>query len=134
MIRRELILFLIVGSASVLLDFLIYSSIVHSAAVSTGVAKGSSFLIGTVFTYFANRFLTFGHIEQQEGSSWRYGILYVLTLSANVIVNSVALMLLRDVRQAVSLAFLSATGISASLNFIGMKWFVFRPSDFSEMQ
>ena len=134
MIRRELTLFLIVGSASVLLDFLIYSSIVRSAPVSIGVAKGSSFLVGTVFTYFANRFLTFGHIDHQEGSLWRYGILYVLTLSANVIVNALALTILRDVRPAVPLAFLTATGISASLNFIGMKWFVFRTSTFPEIQ
>lgn len=134
MIRRELFRFLIVGSVSVLLDFLIYSSIVRSGEVSVGIAKGSSFCVGTAFTYFANRFFTFGHIAHQEGSPWRYGLLYVLTLSTNVIVNTISLMLLRGPCSAVPLAFLTATGISASLNFIGMKWFVFRASIFPEIQ
>jgi putative flippase GtrA len=128
MIRRELSFFLIVGAASVLLDFIIYSSLVRLGAITVSVAKGSSFLVGTVFTYFANRFLTFGHMDHQDGSPWRYGLLYMLTLSANVIVNAAALMLFRDARPAVPLAFLAATGVSASLNFIGMKWFVFRSS------
>ncbi|WP_218043197.1 GtrA family protein [Steroidobacter gossypii] len=125
---------MIVGASSVLLDFLIYSSIVRSATVSVDVAKASSFLMGTVFTYFANRILTFGHIDCQQGSSWRYGMLYLLTLCTNVIVNAAALFLLRDVRPAVPLAFLTATAISASLNFIGMKWFVFKASTSSETQ
>lgn len=134
MVRRELTLFLIVGSVSILLDFLIYSSIAHSTAIHVGVAKGTSFLVGTVFTYFANRFLTFGHTKHQEGSTWRYGILYLLTLNVNVTVNAVALRLFSDPQLSTPLAFLSATGISSALNFLGMKWFVFRASAFQEIQ
>jgi putative flippase GtrA len=126
MIRRELTLFLLVGCVSVLLDYFVYRTILHTEAVTVSVAKAVSFLGGTVFTYFSNRLLTFGHVDHRRGSYWRYGLLYSLTLGANVALNAIVLNLLRDVRAAVPLAFLTATGFSASLNFIGMKWFVFR--------
>jgi putative flippase GtrA len=134
MITRELAIFLIVGSMSILVDFVVYNSILRSTEVGVNVAKASSFLVGTVLTYFAHRLLTFGHINHQQGSSWRFGLLYGLTLSTNVIVNTVALTLLRDARMAAPLAFLTATGISASLNFLGMKWFVFRTRILPEFQ
>lgn len=126
MIKRELLLFLIVGSLTVLIDFLSYRGLVWTGAVGIDVAKGSSFLLGTVFAYFANRFWTFGHTAHRPGSPWRFGLLYAATLGANVLVNAVVLKALVDMRAAVHLAFLVATGISASLNFVGMKHFVFR--------
>lgn len=132
MIKRELPLFLIVGSLSVLIDFATYRALIWTAVVGVDIAKGSSFLVGTVFAYFANRFWTFGHTSYQAGSPWRFGFLYLITLGANVLVNAVVLKLLADVRAAVQLAFLAATVISASLNFLGMKGFVFKASRVTE--
>jgi putative flippase GtrA len=132
MIKRELVLFLIVGSLNVLIDFVTYRGLVWNAAVSVDIAKGSSFAVSTVIAYFANRFWTFGHTAHESGSCWRFGLLYLISLGTNVIVNAIVLKLLADARAAVELAFLAATGISASLNFFGMKWFVFRDSVFAE--
>ena len=134
MIKRELTLFLIVGSLTVLIDFLAYRGLVWTGLVGVEVAKGSSFLLGTVFAYFANRFWTFGHAAHQPGSPWRFGVLYAATLAANVIVNAAVLRLLVDSSVAVQLAFLIATGVSATLNFVGMKLFVFRASAVPEAQ
>jgi putative flippase GtrA len=134
MLRREFAIFLVVGSTSVLVDFFIYAGIVRGTDASVGIAKGSSFIIGTAFTYFANRFWTFGHSDHQSGSAWRYALLYTITLSTNIIVNSSSLWILRDTHLAVPLAFLTATGVSASLNFLGMKLFVFKPSAAPEAQ
>lgn len=132
--RRELTLFLIVGSTSSSIDFLIYSAILHSSTIGISFAKGLSFLVGTVFTYLASRFWTFGHTDHEPGSPWRFGILYILTLIANVAINEISLKYLSDVRFSVPFAFLITTGISASLNFFGMKWFVFKASTVSEAQ
>lgn len=132
MIKRELLLFLIVGSLTVLIDFLTYRGLVWSAMVSVDIAKGSGFLVGTLFAYFANRFWTFGHSAHHPGSPWRFGFLYLITLGANVIVNALVLQLLLDARAAVPLAFLFATATSASMNFFGMKRFVFRDRDCAE--
>jgi len=78
------------------------------------------------YTYYANRFWTFGHKPHAPGSAWRFAILYAATLGTNVFVNAQALALLSGTVTAVQVAFFLATGVSASLNFLGMKLFVFK--------
>jgi putative flippase GtrA len=102
--------------------------------MSVDMAKGIGFLLGALFAYFANRFWTFGHRPHMLSSAWRFAVLYASTLWANVLINAVALKLFDDAVAAIQLAFLLATGVSACLNFLGMKLFVFRPSQASEFQ
>ena len=97
-------------------------------------AKATGFLVGTLFAYFANRFWTFGHKSHITGSAWRFSALYVSTLGANVLINALALKLLADVVASIQLAFLLATGVSACLNFLGMKLFVFKQIPAPELQ
>jgi putative flippase GtrA len=126
MIRRELLVFLVVGSLTVLVDFLTYRGLLWSGWSWTAGAKAAGFLAGTVFAYFANRAWTFGHRTHRPGTAWRFALLYAVTLGANVAVNATALGLLWGTAFAVQLAFLAATAVSTCLNFAGMKLFVFR--------
>jgi putative flippase GtrA len=126
MIKREFGIFLIVGSLTVLVDFGAYRSLVWLGVTGVDMAKAIGFLAGTLFAYITNRFWTFGHKSHAPGSLWRFAVLYGTTLGANVLVNSLALKLFADAIAAVQLAFLLATGISATLNFLGMKIFVFK--------
>jgi len=134
MIKRELAIFLVVGALTVLVDFVSYRGLIGFEVMAVDMAKATGFLIGTLFAYFANRFWTFGHKPHVPGSAWRFAVLYASTLGANVLINSLALKLFTDEIAAIPLAFLVATGVSASLNFLGMKFFVFRPSPASELQ
>ena len=88
MIKRELAIFLIVGTLTVMIDFLTYRGLVWTQLLGVDSAKGLGFLTGTVFAYFANRFWTFGHKTHAVGSAWRFIILYSLTLATNVLVNA----------------------------------------------
>lgn len=126
MIRRELLVFLVVGSLTVLLDFLSYRGLLWTGWTGVGTAKATGFIIGTVFAYFANRAFTFGHRTHAPGSAWRFALLYAVSLGANVGVNALVLTLLSGMTMAVQGAFLVATGVSTVLNFLGMKLFVFR--------
>lgn len=126
MIKREIVIFLLVGTLTVLIDYLTYRGLVLMGLMGIDLAKAISFLTGTLFAYFANRFWTFGHQTHASGSSWRFVVLYSTTLGTNVLVNALALTLLGDATMAVQGAFLLATGVSASLNFLGMKFFVFK--------
>jgi putative flippase GtrA len=126
MIRRELQVFLMVGVLTVLTDFIVYRSVVWTG-VDIHVAKAVGFMSGTVFAYFANLLWTFRHTRPAQGSIWRFLLLYSLTLVTNVHVNALVLAVLGgQVVGAMQLAFLAATGTSASLNFLGMKFFVFK--------
>jgi putative flippase GtrA len=161
MIRRELGIFLIVGTLTVVIDFLTYRGLIWAQLLGVDSAKGMGFLIGTVFAYFANRFWTFGHKAHAIGSVWRFIAVYSLTLAANVLVNSFLINWLpaylptlldqliaasKDIsvydnhfiqmdiifskilskEGGIQTAFLVATLTSATLNFIGMKLFVFK--------
>jgi putative flippase GtrA len=128
MIRRELAVFLVVGVTTVLIDYGTYRGLAWGG-VAVDVAKATSFLIGTVFAYVANKAWTFGHTRHAPGSLWRFALLYALTLGANVLINATALRALADSLFAVQAAFLLATGTSAILNFLGMKFFVFQNAD-----
>ncbi len=132
MIKRELAIFLVVGILTVIVDFVTYRGLVWLGVMEVDMAKGAGFLTGTVFAYFANRHWTFGSKSSVASSAWRFVILYACTLGANVLVNAFALKVFTGFSVAVQLAFLMATGVSACLNFIGMKLFVFRPVTTSE--
>jgi putative flippase GtrA len=134
MIKRELTIFLAVGFTAVFVDFVSYRSLVWFDVMAVDMAKAAGFLIGTLFAYFANRFWTFGHKLHVPGSAWRFAALYASTLGANVLSNSLALKLFAHEAAAISIAFLLATGVSAALNFLGMKFFVFRLSLGGELQ
>jgi putative flippase GtrA len=157
MIKRELAIFLVVGTLTVMIDFLTYRGLVWAQLLDVNVAKGVGFFTGTVFAYFANRFWTFGHKIHVVGSIWRFIFLYTLTLSVNVLVNALLMTylpiqlpnlldMLKEATQLVminqslyeqvgvilnkemtiKIAFLVATITSAALNFVGMKFFVFK--------
>jgi len=132
MIKRELAVFLVVGTLTVLIDFLTYQALVKLCLINVDIAKGCSFLVGTAFAYFANRIWTFGHNQHVPGSVWRFVLLYTVTLGANVGINTLALQVLNQTAFAIQLAFILATGVSAFLNFLGMKCFVFKTRPVSD--
>ena len=126
MIKAQLAVFLIVGLLTVLLDFLTYLAIVKLQYLDISLAKVTGFLTGTVFAYLANRFWTFRHNMPSHASLWRFIMLYAVTLAANVFVNNVFIELFGSLTNVFLLAFILATGFSAALNFLGMKFFVFK--------
>lgn len=128
MLKRQLSIFMIVGLLATLVDFMVYRSLVTSSMLEVNLAKGLSFLTGTLFSYLANRFWTFGHQSYNHSSLWRFLLLYALTLGANVFINACMLKWFTGLSSALLLAFLVATGISATCNFVGMKLFVFKPT------
>ncbi len=128
--RAELIRFLVVGFTTVAIDYLCYR-LLAAIGWDYSVSKAVSFVAGTVFAYFANRLWTFHDPRSRHapGSVWRFALLYSSTLLINVAVNAALLVLLRPITHGLQAAFIVATGVSAALNFVGMKYFVFaRPS------
>lgn len=134
MIKREVAIFLIVGASAVLIDLIVYRGLIGYQVLQVDMAKATGFLVGTLFAYLANRFFTFGHKAHGPGSAWRFSTLYASTLCANILMNAFAISLLADVDGAILFAFMLATGISACINFLGMKFFVFRQSQALERQ
>ena len=126
MIKKELTVFVVIGVITVLIDFIVYIVLVEFRLSDVNVAKGVGFVSGTIFSYFMHRIWTFGHKTHKPGTVWRYVLLYMSTLGVNVSINSFILIFLLEFQFIILLAFLIATGASTIVNFIGMKWFVFK--------
>jgi putative flippase GtrA len=131
-IKRELGIFLIVGLLTVGIDFLIYRGFIYLEPFGLddiNIAKGFSFISGTIFSYFANRFWTFNQQNTGSGSVFRFVVVYILSLIANITINYLCIEWFSSSALALEytllIAFILATSASASFNFIGMKFFVF---------
>ena len=116
--------FIFVGITSVFLDFLFYKILIK-LNILIFFSKGISFLIGALFSYFANKRFTF---KSKGGKKvfLKFILVYVAALFLNVFVNTKTLHLLNVYNYiTLCIAFVFATLSSAFFNFIGLKKFVF---------
>lgn len=111
--------FLVVGSCTVILDGLVYGGL-GCIGVKSAYAKSIGFIIGTLFAFFANQKWTF-RTRYHHTQPWMFALLYGISLWINVWVNSWALASLPWIA-----SFVLATACSATCNFWGMKWIVFK--------
>ena len=132
MIKKELSIFLLVGLSTVIVDYVFYQILSVLLLTTIDVAKALAFIFGTFFAYFANRFWTFRRKQTANYGILKFALLYSATLSANVSINSQLLDFFENTNHAVQISFLFATMMSATLNFLGMKFFVFKLITISE--
>lgn len=136
-IKKELCRFIIAGCCAVGIDCLFYYILSHY--INLSIAKGISFLLGTIAAYLINKYYTFEQTKKSKTEIAKFFALYIFTLFANIGVNKISLILLPiifkyipflDNFEMVKLfAFLCATGTSTILNFIGQKFWVFKEAN-----
>ena len=123
--ENEIFRFLIVGGTTVLVDLIFYTLFIF-LSFDTFFAKGCSFLIGTFYAYFTNQKFTFRVILNTIDKKLSvFILLYMSTLVINVYINEMVLDLTGREDMSFFVAFFCATVVSASINFIGMKYLVF---------
>lgn len=119
--KREVFRFIFAGGTAVLTDFTSYHALMMFG-IGMDVAKGSSFLLGSIVGFIINKLWTFESAHFSKGEIIRYCILYLCTAYINALVNRGVLGILN----VKIVGFLCATGVSTVLNFIGQKYFVFK--------
>jgi putative flippase GtrA len=125
LLEREVMRFLIVGSTTVLVDLICYFVLVN-LDYDTHLSKGISFSAGTVFAYFANSSYTFQGSKRSSLNFFIFCLLYLSTLVVNIVTNEIVLESMSRTNISFVFAFILATTLSAILNFIGMKYYVFQ--------
>jgi len=124
----ELARFAPVGVISVIIDFITYLALL-AVGVSVPVSKAVGFITGSIWSFFGNKHFTFRKNTKGALSLVGFGAIYLLTLFVNIAVNDWLLLHLpRFIPFTVIVAFVFATGVSALLNFLGMKFFIFKGS------
>ncbi len=118
--------FLLVGSTTVLIDFVIYLFLMLVLGLETEVSKGIGFSSGALFAYFANRGFTFNSSTKGFFAFSLFWVLYITTLTVNIVTNELSLSIFGEEGFGIGLSLFIATGLSALLNYFGMKYVVFR--------
>ena len=127
-ISNEVKRFIIVGGSTVLLDLICYFTLVKLGFESS-ISKGFSFTIGAIYAYIANKYFTFQNKNYGLLQFCLFILLYLSTLLVNVITNETLLNFSNSTHSSLILAFIFATFVSATLNFLGMKYIVFSKKD-----
>ena len=120
--QHELLRFLVTGMMAVGSDLISYYLLLNY--ISVDMAKGASFIIGSVVAFFMNKIWTFKSDAPTHSAALSFSILYCFTFIANVSVNHLTLLTFENLTL---LGFLFATSVSTVLNYIGMKFWVFKP-------
>ncbi|AXB45870.1 GtrA family protein [Amycolatopsis albispora] len=122
----QLVRFVLIGGFCALVDSGLYWLLLQ-AGTWVHLAKAVSFIAGTTTAYFLNRRFTF--TAATTGGAGQLGgfvLLYTVTFFVNVGANALALSLLPDFRWRVALAWVIAQGMATTINFVMLKWVVFR--------
>ena len=111
--------YILVGTFSLIIDFLVYYLL--SFYISPSISKKVSFLTGTTWSYFMNKKITFkseGKLIPQLGL---FILVYILSFSINFISHD---FLIKYINNYVP--FLVSTFLSIFINYIGQKFIVFK--------
>ena len=125
-VKKQILLFLPIGFLTVFLDYSSYLFILNYFNIH--FAKAVGFFTGTLFSYFANKIITFSYQKNVKKSFVKFYILYFFSMCINVLINSSINHYFNNFQSTFILSFFISTGCSAILNFFGMKYYVFKNS------
>jgi len=124
-LENDVIRFLIIGGTTVLVDLIFYFTLLY-IGFDTQISKGSSFIIGTIYAYYANKEYTFRFtLDSSKERLFLFVLLYISTLFINVFINETVLNLTGRTQLSFVIAYICATSVSSSINFICLKYVVF---------
>lgn len=146
LVVKQITKFFIIGVSAVLVDFIVYYILSDFAKINTDISKAFGFIVGTFYTYFLNKRWTWKYTEKSnKGMVFMFGIVYLVSFVFNLLINKYGLEYLPDYLISLTLqdsegkvdtifalkgdkflAFFFATLVSAIINFIGQKFFVFK--------
>jgi putative flippase GtrA len=117
--------FLLGGALAVGLDWGTYLMLAEFSGLNASISKFYSFLLGAIFAFFFNGRITF-QVKLSAPRLIRHMSLYTLSIIANVTAFRFFQGLnLTSANLGTFVSLIIATSISMSLNFLGMRYFVF---------
>ena len=122
--NSEIIKFIVVGVLAVLIDGTTYALMVRALGFEQGLSKRVSFILGSIWAFFANKRYTFNSPAPARKEIILFSILYITTYFVNGWIH--------DITWKISdmdwLSFLTATATSTVINYLGQKFVVFHKS------
>ena len=123
LINQESVRFLLVGLSTVAIDLTSYL-LLYKSGLNYNTAKIIGFTIGTIYAYFTNKNWTFSS-SGSKSKFIKFILLYSFSMMLNVTINYSVIIVFGETPYVFLWAFFVATLVSAVLNFLGMKYFIF---------
>lgn len=125
-VPKSLLRFVIAGGLTVLVDAVVYAGLLV-VEIQIDIAKTLSLTAATAFAYLINKYWTFQQTKRERGRLAGFLFLYGFASGSHVFANWLMLRILGENESGViAFAWFVATALSASINYIGMKFVVFR--------
>lgn len=121
-INTDFYKFLITGILVVFIDGLFYFLLTLLEFTSFQIAKRISFLIGAFFAFILNRNYVFLYKKRNFSQVLYFVILYIMSFFVNSFVHDYILV----ISNISLMSFIFATAVSATLNYLVMKFFIFK--------
>lgn len=122
--KKEIPRFIVAGILAVATDYFSYLALTN--VIDVDLSKACSFMLGSVVAFILNKFWTFESDKKITTAIMPFIVLYSSTFFVNVSLNHFSLVYVTDIK---TIAFLVATSASTVLNFLGMKFWVFKVND-----
>lgn len=141
--KKQLTKFVLIGGLAVLTDLACYYAFLNlipddafrGPMDNEAVSKCLSFLCGLSVTYWFNKRWTWRRRDRDTGRLMRFLLVYSISLLLNVGINSGMLYLLLNEPLFAGwplkylIAFVVATGTCSAFNFLGQKFWIFKPGE-----
>lgn len=119
--------FLLTGLSATAIDSAVYTLMLY-LGMDFSPAKACGFIVAVAFAYHGHRRWTFSTHGSRKRIAGFAG-LYMTTFLINNLTNTLMLELLgKEQKIDIAAAFVIATGVTATVNFTMMKFFIFRPA------
>ena len=124
-LKRESIIFLIVGITAVFTDVTTYILLIKITRNFT-FSKSISFILGAICSYFGNKVFTF-QTKTKKLTPILFSITYTSSLLINIFINNYTLSFF-EIKSPIIifLAFFISSLFSATFNYITMKFLIFK--------
>ena len=120
-LEYQILVFLLIGGLATTIDFVIYNYLFTFFSIN--ISKLISMLSSSLFSYFMNKIFTFNKGRNYNQKYLiKFYIIFLLNLLTNIFVNYYVYKL----TSVKLLAFILATLLGMTVNFIGQKFFVFK--------
>ena len=121
--KKVLTKFIIIGLATVFIDFIIYLFLIK-IGLTIKIAKAFSFVSGALFSYQSNRTWTFKIKYFKLSQILSFTFLYISSLLLNVSLNSFFISTFKN-QLSFEFSFIFSTALSATYNYLGLRLLVF---------
>lgn len=120
-LQKELFSYIIVGAFAVLIDFLFYKIFSDIFLIDISVSKQLSFVLGSIWSFIFNKFVTFQSFERKLSQVFLFVIVYFISFIFNSLSHDFLLNFMSG-----NNPFYISTAISILINYLGQKFIVFK--------